>query len=239
METHRAFHAQKQEPAWTPQPGRADLSFLGFAQCLMHGDLNMTELPGLSHPHTLAFPQNPVCRRETMAHQKGDKDTAGPQSSTQQTSLQNQVWLTASILTAKRGFSWSRRASEQHSWMQLLGKKIFSKVFTSKSLSCPAGYHSHLSALCHRTGAAGQRTLHLCAHRHSLSMENQNQRYPRCSEKCRVIEKACQEEQLCLLDPRKGFRHPWQAWDCGSSWLSSPYICPWEMSWGKISLLAF
>lgn len=93
METHRAFHAQKQEPAWTPQPGRADLSFLGFAQCLMHGDLNMTELPGLSHPHTLAFPQNPVCRRETMAHQKGDKDTAGPQSSMQQTSLQNQVWL--------------------------------------------------------------------------------------------------------------------------------------------------
>lgn len=42
-------------------------------------------------------------------------------------------------------------------------ERIFSKVFTSKSLSCPAGYHSHLHALCHWKGAAGQSTLHLQA----------------------------------------------------------------------------
>lgn len=53
-----AFHAQKQEPAWTPQPGRADTSFPGLAQCLMQRDLRASqELPGLRHPHPLAFAQ--------------------------------------------------------------------------------------------------------------------------------------------------------------------------------------
>lgn len=110
-------------------------------------------------------------------------------------------------------------------------EKIFSTTFTTKFLSCPAGYHSLLCALCRWEGAAGQSTLHPWAHRHSLSVEKQSQRHPRCSEKVRVTEKALQEEQLCQLDTRKGFRCPWQAWDCEPSWLGSPYISPWEMSW--------
>lgn len=234
-----AFHGQKQEPAWTPQPGRADMSLLAFAQCLMHRDLRASqELPGLRHPHPLAFAQKSSLQerdhgtpegkpgRVTRIQQGHKLNTTNPAAKPGLAHVPD--------LTAKRAFSWSRTASEQHSWMGLLGK-ISSKAFTTKSLRCPARHHSHLGALCHWKVAAGQSTLHPWAHGHSLSMEKQNQRHPRCSGKVRGTEKALQEEQLCKLEARKGLRHPWQAWDCGSSLyqLGSPYISPWEVAWRK------
>lgn len=91
------------------------MSFLGFAQCLMHGDLRPSqELPepptptGISSEIQLAGEKPWHTRREARP---GDKDTAGPQTSTQQTPLQKQVWLMCQhpyikerVLVVQKGF---------------------------------------------------------------------------------------------------------------------------------------
>lgn len=187
-----AFQAQKQEPAWTPQPGRADMHFLGSVQCLKHGEPRASqELPGMSHLYqTVSISLEVQFAGEKPWHSRHSRRKAQRQGRSRATdfNVTNHIARShpACVLMSfqqSRGFTLQKGLRTTVTDMTT-GKNLLQSL-TTKS-PCLAGCSSYLDALQLRSGcSAGQNTPQLQTQQSLPSLEKHNQRQPRCFEKVR------------------------------------------------------
>lgn len=155
----------------------------------------------------------------------GDKDTAG-QTSTQQSPLQNQIWLMCQhphskerVLVVQKGF-----------------RTTLQDVIAGKNLL--QGLHHQIPELPNRTSFTPWCTLPLkwgCRAEHSAPMGT---RALTCHGKAKpetsqMLRKGQGDRESLAggaagpVGPKEGVQAPMAG--CESSWLGSPCICPWEM----------